>query len=92
MALDAEAQKLGVVVVVYNLGGFPSSGMDHEKSRLVAKLLTGIPIRVNSYLLCFDDVAWVNIYDAFSDMVSPFLRIRLRSMSGKHFLIVFLPS
>jgi hypothetical protein len=89
MAIDAEAQRLGVVVMVYNLGGFPRSGMDYEKSHLTAKLLTGIPIRFNSFLVCFDDAAWAPIPEVFSHMLSPFLRTRLRSMSGKHYLYFF---
>ncbi|KAL7555250.1 hypothetical protein ACHAWF_018908 [Thalassiosira exigua] len=38
-----DVQKLGVVNVVYNLGGFPKNGMDYEKSRRLAGLFKPFP-------------------------------------------------
>jgi hypothetical protein len=75
-------QKLGVVSVVYNLGGFPESGMDYEKSRRFSKACRAVPIRFVSLLVCLDDAAWLNAVEVFSLMVNKFLRIRMRSIIG----------
>jgi hypothetical protein len=78
------AQKQGVVSVVYNNGGFPKGGMDYEKSRRTARLFQGIPIRMDSFLVCLDENPWLNVVDAFSVIVSKYVRIRMRTLPGKY--------
>jgi hypothetical protein len=80
---DEVCQKRGVVSVVYNNGGFPKGGMDYEKSRRFGLLVRGIPIRMDSILVCLDESLWLNVVDAFSVIVSKHLRIRMRTLPGK---------
>ena len=59
-------QKLGVVNVVYNVGGFPKHGMDYEKSRWLSRLFRAIPLRFNSFYVCLDESAWVTVVETFA--------------------------
>ena len=76
-------QKLGVVNVVYNIGGFPEHGMDYEKSRRLSKIFRGMPIRFDSFLVCLDEAPWQNVVEVFSLMVGKLLRVRMRALLGK---------
>jgi hypothetical protein len=81
---DIQSQKLGVIVVVYNLGGFPKGGNDWEKSRRrLSQVVKSMPIRFDAFLPCFDDIIWDAFVRYFSFMVSRFLRVRFRPLSGK---------
>jgi len=79
---NEDVQKLGIVNVEYNLGGFPKHGMDYEKSRRFAKLFRAVPIRFNSFYPCLDEIAWITVVETFSVMISRFLRIRLGVITG----------
>jgi hypothetical protein len=79
---EESVQKLGVVNVVYNVGGYPEGGMDYEKSRRLAKVFQAIPIRFDSFFVCLDESPWLNVVEVFSLMVNKFLRIRMRSIVG----------
>jgi hypothetical protein len=79
---DERVQLLGVVNVVYNNGGFPEGGMDYEKSRRLAKLFRGIPIRFDSFYVCLDEKPWQGVVEVFSFMVGKFIRVRMRSIQG----------
>lgn len=84
ISASEDVQKLGVANVVYNLGGYPEGGMDYEKSRRLARLIKAIPIRFCSFYPCIDTKAWEIVVDAFSFIVSKFLRFRLRAIKGDH--------
>ena len=84
LSQNEQVQKLGVVNVVYNVGGFPKHGMDYEKSRWLSRLFRAIPIRFNSFYVCLDESAWVTVVETFAVMISRFLRIRLRMIKGTH--------
>lgn len=84
ISLKEDVQKLGVVNVVYNVGGFPNHGMDYEKSRRLARLFRAIPVRFNGFYPCVDEMAWVVVVETFAVMISRFLRIRLRIITGNH--------
>mmetsp|Transcript_1523 Transcript_1523/g.3774 ORF Transcript_1523/g.3774 Transcript_1523/m.3774 type:complete len:349 (-) Transcript_1523:171-1217(-) len=79
---DPMSQKRGVIVVVYNLGGFPKHGNDWEKSRRLAQMLRSLPIRIDAFFVCFDDAMWSTVVEGFSFMVTRFLRVRFRPLSG----------
>ena len=80
---EESVQQLGVINIVYNVGGFPKGGMDYEKSRRLSKVFRGVPVRFNSFLVCIDDSPWLNVVEVFSLMVNKFLRIRMRTIRGK---------
>ena len=80
---EESVQQLGVINIVYNVGGFPKNGMDYEKSRRLSKVFRGVPVRFNSFLVCIDDSPWLNVVEVFSLMVNKFLRIRMRTIRGK---------
>lgn len=84
---DAKVQKLGAVNVVYNVGGFPEKGMDYEKSRLVSRLMRGIPIRFDSFIVCLDEAPWLAVVEAFSFMVGKFIRVRMRALLGMYKIV-----
>ena len=63
---EEHVQKLGVVNVVYNVGGFPKHGMDYEKSRRLARLFRAIPVRFDSFYVCLDESAWFTVVDTFA--------------------------
>ena len=81
---DEDVQKLGVVNVVYNVGGWVEHSFDYEKSRRVSRLFRAIPLRFASFFVCLDEGAWMTVVDAFSFMISKYLRIRLRVILGDH--------
>lgn len=84
LSQEEEVQKRGIANVVYNVGGFPEHGMDYEKSRRIALLFRAIPVRMTTFFPCVDDVAWVTVVETFSVLISRFLRIRLRVITGNH--------
>ena len=81
---DEDVQKLGVVNVVYNVGGWVEKNFDYEKSRRVSRIFRAIPLRFASFFVCLDEGAWMTVVDAFSFMISKYLRIRLRVILGDH--------
>ena len=81
---DEDVQKLGVVNVVYNVGGYVDQSFDYEKSRRVSRIFCAIPLRFASFFVCLDEGAWMTVVDAFSFMISKYLRIRLRVILGDH--------
>ena len=81
---DEDVQKLGVVNVVYNVGGYVDQSFDYEKSRRVSRIFRAIPLRFASFFVCLDEGAWMTVVDAFSFMISKYLRIRLRVILGDH--------
>jgi hypothetical protein len=80
---NESVQRLGVVNVVYNNGGFPKDGMDYEKSRRLAQIFKAIPIRFDSFFVCLDETPWLNVVDAFSFLVHKFIRVRMRIVQGR---------
>lgn len=82
MSHDESVQQLGVVNVVYNIGGFPEGGMDYEKSRRLSYLFRGLPVRFDSFIVCLDESPWLNVVEIFSFMVSKFIRVRMRTVQG----------
>ena len=81
---DEDVQKLGVINVVYNVGGWVEHSFDYEKSRRVSRIFRAIPLRFASFFVCLDEGAWMTVVDAFSFMISKYLRIRLRVILGDH--------
>ena len=80
---DESVQKLGVVNVVYNIGGFPEGGMDYEKSRRFSSIIKCSPIRFDSFFVALDTKAWMVVVETFSVMVSKYLRVRMRAIQGR---------
>jgi len=79
-----DVQKLGVVNVVYNLGGMPRSGIDYEKSRRLAKLFKAIPVRFCAFYPCIDNSFWSVAVKTFSVIISKYLLMRFRIIKGDH--------
>ncbi|CAJ1962599.1 unnamed protein product [Cylindrotheca closterium] len=84
VAQSPENQKVGVINLVYNIGGFPEGGMDYEKSRRFGQVIKSMPLRVEGMFVCLDEAPWLAVVEAFSMMVTKFLRIRLRALPGSH--------
>ena len=82
LSSDETIQKLGVVNVVYNNGGYPEGGMDYEKSRMLAKVFKSLPVRFESFFVCLDESPWLNVVEAFSMLVGKMLRVRMRTLLG----------
>ena len=81
---DEDVQKLGVVNVVYNVGGGVEQCFDFEKSRRVSRIFRAKTLRFASFFVCLDEGAWMTVVDAFSFMISKYLRVRLRIILGDH--------
>ena len=84
ISVSEDVQKLGVVNVVYNLGGLPRSGIDYEKSRRLAKLFKAIPVRFCSFYPCIDTNFWKIVVETFSVIINRFLLMRFRIIEGDH--------
>mmetsp|Transcript_12572 Transcript_12572/g.18847 ORF Transcript_12572/g.18847 Transcript_12572/m.18847 type:complete len:379 (-) Transcript_12572:83-1219(-) len=84
ISASEDVQKLGVVNVVYNLGGMPRSGIDYEKSRRLAKLFKAIPVRFCSFYPCIDTKFWTIVVETFSVIINRFLLMRFRIIEGDH--------
>ena len=78
-----KVQKLGVVSVSYQVGGYPDGGYDFELTRRVSSLVKVVPVRFVAIYVCYSETPWQKVADLISHMVSPMLRVRLRSVQGK---------
>jgi hypothetical protein len=81
---DERSQKVGYVSVSYNVGGYPSGGYDFELTRNVGQLVKAMPVRFCGIYMCFSSSAWKPVADLISHVVTPLLRVRLRSIQGSH--------
>lgn len=77
-------QKLGVVSVSYQVGGYPEGGYDYELTRKISCIVKAAPVRFVAIYVCFSESPWKRVADLISHMVTPFLRVRLRSIQGSH--------
>ncbi|KAL3906304.1 MAG: hypothetical protein SGILL_009324 [Bacillariaceae sp.] len=77
------ASKLGFVSVSYQVGG-GKVNYDYELTRKVSTLVRVFPIRFVGIYLCYDTTPWKHVADLISHLVSPILRVRLRSVQGSH--------
>jgi hypothetical protein len=78
-----KVQKLGVVSISYQVGGYPEGGYDFELTRKVSTLIKVVPVRFVAIYLCYSETPWQRVADLISHMVSPILRVRLRSIQGE---------
>jgi hypothetical protein len=78
-------QKLGFVSVSYQVGaGYPPGGYDYELTRKVGAFVRALPVRFVSIYLCYSSSPWKQVADVISHIMSPILRVRLRSIQGSH--------
>ena len=78
-------QKLGLVSISYQVGGgYPEGGYDYELTRRVSQMAKSLPIRFAAVYVCFNDSIWKTVADFIAHVVSPILRVRLRSIQGSH--------
>jgi hypothetical protein len=77
-------QKVGLVSVSYQVGGYPKGGYDFELTRKVSQLVQATPIRFVAIYVCYSSSPWQRVADLISHLVSPLLRVRLRSVQGSH--------
>ena len=79
------SQKLGIVSISYQVGGgIPEGGYDYELTRLVSQMVKSAPVRFAAVYVCFNDSMWKVVAEFISHVVSPILRVRLRSIQGSH--------
>uniref|UniRef100_A0A7R9ZJT1 CRAL-TRIO domain-containing protein n=1 Tax=Craspedostauros australis TaxID=1486917 RepID=A0A7R9ZJT1_9STRA len=76
-----DGQRLGIVDVSYHIGQRHSS-YDCELRRQLIAMTKCIPVRFVSTYICFSSSVWLPIADLISHMVSPTLRMRLRTIHG----------
>jgi hypothetical protein len=77
-------QKVGFVSVSYQVGGYPKDGYDFEMTRNVSQLVKVLPIRFVAIYLCYSTSAWGKVADLISHLLTPLLRVRLRSIPGSN--------
>jgi hypothetical protein len=73
-----------LVSVSYQVGGYPQGAYDFELTRKISALVRGMPLRFVAIYLCYSASPWVHVADLISHLVSPFMRVRLRSVEGSH--------
>jgi hypothetical protein len=81
---NEQCQKVGFISVSYNVGGYPDEGYDFELSRQMHQQNRAVPVRFSAIYQCFDSSLWEPAAELVSQMVSPLLRVRLRSIQGSH--------
>ena len=79
-------QQVGHVSISYQVGGYPASGYDFELTHKVSQLVKATPARFNAIYLCYDSSPWQSVADLISHLVSPILRVRLRSVQGMDYI------
>ena len=84
MAEHEHYQKVGFVSVSYQVGGYPKGGYDFELTRKVSHLVRAILIRFVAIYVCYSSTPWQQVADLISHLVSPILRVQLRSVQGSH--------
>jgi hypothetical protein len=77
-------QKVGFVSVSYQVGGYPKGGYDFELTRNVGQLVKVMPMRFVAIYLCYSTSAWARVADLISHLLTPLLRVRLRSIPGSN--------
>jgi hypothetical protein len=80
---NEKSQKLGFVSVSYQVGGNKIK-YDYELTRKVSTLVRVFPVRFVAIYVCYDSSPWKHVADLISHLVSPILRVRLRSVQGSH--------
>jgi len=75
-------QRLGIISVSYQVGHKYQGGYDYELTRKVSTLVRALPMRFVAIYLCYSSTPWRRVADLISHLVSPFLRVRLRSVQG----------
>eukprot|EP00980_Cylindrotheca_fusiformis_P027849 scaffold22560_cov135-Cylindrotheca_fusiformis.AAC.60 len=73
-----------LVSVSYQVGGYPEGGYDFEMTRKVSTLVRCFPLRFSAIYVCYSASPWKIVADLISHLLSPFLRVRLRSVQGSH--------
>jgi hypothetical protein len=81
---NENCQKVGFISLSYNVGGFPEGGYDYEIPLQMSQVGKALPIRLCGIYLCFDSSLWKPVADLVSHVLSPLLRVRLRSIQGSH--------
>jgi hypothetical protein len=66
------------------VGGYPEGGYDFELTRNVSHVVKCAPLRFVAIYVCFSATPWKRVADLISHLVSPLLRVRLRSVQGSH--------
>lgn len=66
------------------MGGYPPGGYDFELTRNVSQLVKAMPVRFCGIYICFSSSAWKPVADLISHLLSPLLRVRLRSIQGSY--------
>jgi hypothetical protein len=82
MAENEHYQKVGFVSISYQVGDYPEGGYDFELTRKVSTLVRCIPIRFSAIYLCYSLSPWKRVADLISHLLTPLLRVRLRSVQG----------
>ena len=80
---DEQLQKLGVVSISYQVGPL-NKEYDYELTRKVSKLVKCMPLRFVAVYLCYSESRWKNVAELISRLLSPILKVRLRSIQGSH--------
>ena len=80
---EESVQKLGVISISYQVGGgYVEGGHDYELTRNISTIVRSVPLRIVAIYVCYTDTLYQRFADLISHMVSPFLRVRLRSIQG----------
>jgi hypothetical protein len=77
------SQRLGIVRVVYFHQRYPSGGPDNELLRLMVPIMEAVPVRCVAIYAVSGSGLWSQTVDLFLLLLSPFLRVRTRTISGK---------
>jgi hypothetical protein len=81
---DPEAQKNGVVTVIYNLGSFSSDVFNRSLLKDSTNLSKVLPVKVVGLHFCFDDIRFRMMWGVNMMFLGKAMRLRSRDHEGTH--------
>lgn len=81
---DPEAQKNGVVAVIYNLGPFSSGVFNRSRTRHGSNLFKVLPVTIVGLHFCYDDIRFRMMWGVAMMFIGKAMRLRSRDHEGSH--------
>ena len=83
-AENENSQRVGIVRIAYFHQSYPRGGPDNEFIRVVTSMIETVPIRSSALYLIAGSNLWANSVEFMLFVLSPFVRVRTRVISGKY--------
>lgn len=80
---EPDANRKGLVAVLYNIGLGAKSGLLSDVSWKLPKVNEGLPVRVAAVHICYDKADWKPIDSILKLAFNTFAKVRIRTYYGE---------